>query len=60
MRSLIEPPGLLRSDLIQTFALAPNRRLMWIDGVLPMVCKMLSNFMEPPAQVGETKNLDPL
>ncbi len=32
MRSLIEPPGLPRSDLIQTLALAPNRRLMRMCG----------------------------
>ena len=46
MRSLIEPPGLLRSDLIHTFAPAPNRRLMRTCGVLPMVWRMLSAFME--------------
>ena len=48
MRSLIEPPGLLRSDLIQTCASGPNRRLMRTCGVLPMVCRMLSAFMVSP------------
>ena len=45
MRSLIEPPGLLRSDLIHTFAPAPNRRLTRTWGVLPMVWRMLSAFI---------------
>src|SRR5512136_1513811 len=40
MRSLIEPPGLARSDLIHTSA-SPNRRLIRIAGVLPMVSRML-------------------
>ena len=48
MRSLIEPPGLARSDLIQTSA-SPNSRLMRMCGVLPMVARMLSAFIvEPP------------
>ena len=46
MRSLIEPPGLLRSDLIQTvcpeFA---NKRLMRMCGVLPMVSRILLAFI---------------
>src|SRR3990167_11307177 len=45
MRSLIEPPGLLRSDLIHTVCPLPNRRLIRTCGVLPMVCRMLSAFM---------------
>ena len=45
MRSLIEPPGLLRSDLIHTFCPAPNKRLMRTCGVLPMVSKMELAFM---------------
>ena len=45
MRSLIEPPGLERSDLIQTSALSPNSRLMRMCGVLPMVSRMLVAFM---------------
>src|SRR5450759_5673841 len=45
MRSLMEPPGLLRSDLMYTLCLLPNRRLMRMCGVLPMVCRMLSAFM---------------
>src|SRR3990167_3695450 len=48
MRSLIEPPGLPRSDLIHTLASGPNRRLMRTCGVLPMVCRMLSTFMVSP------------
>ena len=42
MRSLIEPPGLARSLLIQTLCVPPNRRLMRMCGVLPMVCRMVS------------------
>ena len=45
MRSLIEPPGFARSDLIQTLAAAPNRRLTRMCGVLPMVSRMLAAFM---------------
>ena len=44
MRSLIEPPGLARSDLIHTVA-SPNRRLMRMCGVLPMLRQTLSNFI---------------
>ena len=50
MRSLIEPPGLLRSDLTHTLAPGPNRRLMRTWGVLPMVCRMLSTFMASPVK----------
>src|SRR5665647_3609474 len=45
MRSLMAPPGLLRSDLIQTLRFGPNRRLMRMCGVLPMVCRTLSAFI---------------
>ncbi|MNT10346.1 hypothetical protein D3C72_1451720 [compost metagenome] len=45
MRSLIEAPGLLRSDLIQTSCPPPNRRLMRICGVLPIVCRMFWTFI---------------
>ncbi len=45
MRSLIEPPGLLRSDLIQTSAASPNRRWMRMCGVLPMVSRTVLAFM---------------
>src|SRR5256885_8068960 len=48
MRSLMEPPGLPRSDLIHTLAPAPNRRLMRTWGVLPIVCRMLSALIGPP------------
>src|SRR6185369_17502688 len=48
MRSLIEPPGLLRSDLTHTVWLAPNRRLMRMWGVRPMVSRMLAAFMGSP------------
>src|SRR4051812_36270810 len=41
MRSLIEPPGLARSDFTQT-SLSPNRRLMRMCGVLPIVSRMLA------------------
>ena len=44
MRSLIEPPGLARSDLIHTSA-GPNRRLMRMCGVLPIVSRMLAAFI---------------
>ena len=44
MRSLIEPPGLARSDLIQTFA-SPNRRFMRMCGVRPMLWQTLSNLI---------------
>ena len=45
MRSLIEPPGLARSDLIQTCCVAlPNRRWMRMCGVLPMVCEDVLGF----------------
>ena len=44
IRSLIEAPGLARSDLIQTSA-SPNRRLMRMCGVLPIVSRMLAAFM---------------
>src|SRR6185436_689131 len=44
IRSLIEAPGLDRSDLIQTSA-SPNRRLTLMCGVLPMVSQMLAAFM---------------
>ena len=45
MRSLIEPPGLLRSDFTHTWWVAPNRRLMRMCGVRPMVSRMLAAFM---------------
>jgi hypothetical protein len=45
MRSLMEPPGLLRSDLIQTWASGPNRRLMRMCGVWPIVARTLLAFI---------------
>jgi len=45
MRSLIEPPGLLRSDLIQNPWTCPNRRLTRTCGVSPMVARMSSTPM---------------
>src|SRR5438270_10268840 len=42
MRSLIEPPGLARSDFIHTSARSPNRRLIRMCGVLPMVSRMFA------------------
>ena len=45
MRSLIEPPGLLRSDLIHTLCAVPNRRLTRMCGVLPMVSRIDLAFM---------------
>ncbi len=48
MRSLIEPPGLSRSDLIHTSRPLPNSRLMRMCGVLPMVARMLLAFIEAP------------
>jgi len=42
--SMIEPPGLARSDLIQTAA-SGNSRLRRICGVLPMVSRTLLAFM---------------
>ncbi len=44
MRSLIEPPGFARSDLIQTSA-SPNSRLTRTCGVRPMVSRMLRAFI---------------
>src|SRR5678815_5593367 len=44
IRSLIEPPGLERSDLLQTSA-PPNSRFIRICGVLPIVSQMLAAFM---------------
>src|SRR5689334_17292272 len=44
IRSLMEPPGLARSDLIQTSAPLKRRaRRMW--GVLPIVSRTLLAFM---------------
>ena len=48
MRSLIEPPGLARSDLTHTWCVSPNRRLMRMCGVLPMVARLLSAFLRSP------------
>jgi hypothetical protein len=49
MRSLIEPPGLARSDLIQTccasFATPAKSRPTRMCGVRPMVSRMLLAFM---------------
>src|SRR5580765_3983384 len=45
MRSLIDPPGFARSDFIQTLCVVPNRRLMRMCGVLPMVSRMFAAFM---------------
>jgi len=49
MRSLIEPPGLARSDLIQTCcasrAMPANSRPMRTCGVRPMVSRMFWAFM---------------
>ena len=55
MRSLIEPPGLARSDLIHTWCVSPNRRLMRMCGVLPMVARMLSAFMGIRPRVGSER-----
>ena len=44
MRSLIEPPGLLRSDLIHTSA-SGNSRAARMCGVPPIVPRTLSTFM---------------
>ena len=52
IRSLIEPPGLLRSDLIHTLAFGPNRRWMRICGVLPMVSRMVLTGMARVSLVG--------
>ena len=52
MRSLIEPPGLARSDFIHTSARSPNRRLMRTCGVLPMVSRMLAAFMPSSPLIG--------
>src|SRR5512141_631639 len=41
IRSLIDPPGLARSDLIHTSASGPNSRLTRTCGVLPMVSSMV-------------------
>ena len=40
MRSLMDPPGLARSDLIQTSA-DPNRRWTRMCGVWPMVSRIV-------------------
>src|SRR6185503_16334564 len=45
IRSLIDPPGLARSCLIQTSARSPNRRLIRTVGVLPIVSRILAAFM---------------
>src|SRR5688572_21595378 len=45
MRSLIEPPGLARSDFTQTSA-SPNRRLTRIWGVRPIVSNMLPALID--------------
>ena len=42
IRSLIDPPGLERSDFSQTWALSPKIRLTRICGVLPMVWRTLA------------------
>src|SRR4051812_24601067 len=44
MRSLMDPPGLARSDFIHTSARSPNRRLMRMWGVLPIVSRILAAF----------------
>src|SRR4051812_43227920 len=45
MRSLMEPPGFARSDLIQTSAEGPKSRLTRMCGVLPIVARMLGAFI---------------
>ena len=45
MRSLMEPPGLVRSDLIHTWWLLPNKRCMRMWGVWPMVSRTVLAFM---------------
>src|SRR5690349_23244458 len=45
IRSLIDPPGFALSDFIQTSARSPNRRLIRMCGVLPMVSRTLAAFM---------------
>jgi hypothetical protein len=57
MRSLIEPPGFARSDLIQTLALAPNRRMTRICGVLPIVSRMLEAFICGSVQLARGKGM---
>src|SRR6478609_4477708 len=53
MRSLIDPPGLARSDFIHTSARSPNSRLILIVGVLPMVSRIFAAFMgEAPSLCG--------
>ena len=52
MRSLTEPPGLLRSLLIQTSAALPNRRCIRMCGVLPIVARTLRAFIESLLGVG--------
>ncbi len=45
MRSLIDPPGFARSDLVQTSAvgaISRNSRLTRICGVLPIVSRMFA------------------
>src|SRR5450759_997155 len=53
MRSLIDPPGLARSDLIHTWCEVPNSRLMRMCGVSPMVESMLLAFKEAPSGESE-------
>ena len=55
MRSLIEPPGLLRSLLIQTSAPGEpaNRRLIRMCGVWPIVARILAAFMGRSPGIGE-------
>ena len=49
-RSLMEPPGLARSDLIQTLA-SGNRRDTRMCGVPPMVSRTLLAFMTASPRV---------
>src|SRR5256885_13814014 len=52
MRSLMEPPGLPRSDLIHTLAPAPNRRVIGTWGGFPIVCGLLSVLVGRPGVWG--------
>src|SRR5690606_37611963 len=50
--SLMEPPGLARSDLIQTSWSLPNRRLMRTCGVLPIVSRIEFAFIRVLQSMG--------
>ena len=56
IRSLIDPPGFDRSDLIQISAPSPKSRLIRIWGVFPIVSRMVAAFIrQSPGLASSTR-----